>query len=99
MAQDIRIINLPTADTITASTYLVGDNMGSDGTVKITYQLLGDTIANNNPITLSNDTTDSNISTGMTNTAMLSRIKHLLDYIYLTNSELTALETALGINT
>lgn len=46
MASDIRIIDLPTADTITASTYLVGDNVSSVGTVKFTYTTLGNILAN-----------------------------------------------------
>lgn len=40
-----RIIQLPDASSLTASTYFVGDNMGNDGTVKFNYILLGNTLA------------------------------------------------------
>lgn len=42
---ETRIINLPTATALTTSTYFAGDNMGSDGTVKFNYTLLGETLA------------------------------------------------------
>ena len=45
MANDVRIINLPTASTLTASSYMVADNSGSDGTVKFTYTQLGNILA------------------------------------------------------
>lgn len=53
-----------------------------------------DTVAITFPI----DTVYQNIASGMTLVQLFSRIQLLLDAIYLTNTELTALETKLGIS-
>lgn len=37
---NMRIIDLPTASSLASSTYMVGDNSGSEGTVKFTFQQL-----------------------------------------------------------
>lgn len=48
-------------------------------------------------VTFSQDSTDQNISTGMTIAGLFARIAHLFDGILITAAELTALETTLGI--
>lgn len=49
-------------------------------------------------VTFSIDTSYANISSGMTVTALFSRLQLLMDMILITDTEMTALETALGIS-
>lgn len=49
-------------------------------------------------VTFPIDTSYANISSGMTVSALFSRLQLLMDMILITDTEMTALETALGIN-
>lgn len=49
-------------------------------------------------VTFPIDTSYANISSGMTVAALFSRLQLLMDMILITDTEMTALETALGIN-
>lgn len=109
-----RIVDLPLASSVDDSVYIAGDTLGGEGTVKMNRQqfvapLINNAINNQVPtiitselpneiISFSSDSTDSNIITGMTLPALFARIQHLLSYIYLTDTELTTLETELGLN-
>ena len=96
-----RIADLPLASTIDSNTFLATDTLGAEGTRRATPSQVVTPTAQNvvdtRTIIYSTDTTDSNISSGMTIPQAFARIEHLLGYIYLTDTELDALETALGI--
>ena len=64
---NIRIIDLPTASSLASSTYMVGDDSGSEGTIKFTFQQLGSMLA-----------TTSYVDTMCTN-AELSALESALD--------------------